>query len=87
MELFSFIYVLHYILKSLSDNSHYYGQTENLQKRVEEHNLGLSGYTKKHIPWKLIYYEEFSTRSEAMKREKFFKSIEGHKWLKENGII
>ena len=76
-----------YILKSLSDNIHYYGQTENLQKRVEEHNFGLSGYTKKHLPWKLIYFEEYSTRSEAMMREKFFKTIAGHKWLKESNMI
>ncbi len=76
-----------YILKSISNGSHYYGQTENLRKRVEEHNLGLSGYTKKHMPWELIYFEEYPTRSKAMIREKFFKSFDGHKWLKEKGII
>jgi len=54
---------------------------------LEEHNNGLSGYTKKYIPWKLIYSEEFTTRSEAMMREKFFKSIAGYHWLKEKNII
>ena len=76
-----------YILRSYKDNSHYYGYTSNLEKRLQEHNAGLSTYTKKHLPWKLIYFEPFPTRSEAMKREKFFKGLDGYHWLKENNII
>jgi putative endonuclease len=38
-------------------------------------------------PWKLHYYEEFETKGDAMKREKFFKTIEGYKFLKEKLII
>jgi len=55
-----------YILQSLVSNKHYYGQTENLLKRVEDHNTGFSKYTKRFAPWKLIYFEEFNSRSEAM---------------------
>ena len=76
-----------YILFSPQFNKHYYGHTSDLQKRLVDHNLGLSNYTKKIIPWKLIYYEQFSTRSEAIKREKFFKSIAGYHWLKNKNII
>jgi putative endonuclease len=76
-----------YILKSQLHNKHYFGQTCNLRKRISDHNLGLSKFTKNYMPWKLIYFEEFPTRSEAMKREKFFKSISGYHWLKDNGII
>ncbi len=76
-----------YILFSPKFNKHYYGHTSNLSKRFDDHNNGLSVYTKKFIPWELIYFEEFDSRSEAIKREKFFKSFEGYIWLKENNII
>jgi len=76
-----------YILKSEYDGTHYYGSTKNLQERLKIHNSGKSRYTKGKRPWHLHYYEEFETRSEAMKREKFFKSIEGYNFLKENKII
>ncbi len=76
-----------YILKSKFHNKHYYGHTSDLNKRIVDHNAGLSTYTKTYLPWELIYFEEFSTRSEAMKREKYFKSLNGYHWLKENNII
>jgi len=40
---------------------------------MKRHNKGKVRYTKKYIPWKLEYYEEFNSRGEAMKREKFLK--------------
>jgi putative endonuclease len=43
-------------------------------------------YTKGHLPYVIHYYESFNSREEAIQREKFFKTIEGYKWLKENGI-
>jgi putative endonuclease len=76
-----------YVLKSLSSDKHYVGYTSDLEKRIQDHNSGLSKYTSRHCPWKLIYKEEYSTRSEAMKREKFFKSYEGRKWLFTNNIM
>jgi len=76
-----------YILKSNSHNKHYFGHTSNLEKRLVDHNLGLSTFTKIYIPWDLVYFEEFSSRSAAMKREKFFKSLDGYHWLRNNRII
>ena len=76
-----------YIIKSQKDNTHYYGSTSNLETRLKYHNQGKVRYTKGRKPWLLHYYEEFETRSEAVKRELFFKSIEGYKWLKERKII
>ena len=75
------------ILKSLKDQTYYYGSTEYLHDRFKAHNRGKVKYTKGHRPYKLHYYETFSTRKEAIAREKFFKSIEGYNWLKLNGII
>ena len=76
-----------YILKSKNFPKHYIGQTENIEKRLAEHNSGETGYTSKYLPWELIYSESFETRSEVMKREKYFKSYLGRKWLFENKIL
>ena len=59
-----------YILQSQRDGSYYLGQTSNLQARLERHQQGRSRYTRNRRPWKLVYYEEFATRSEAMRRER-----------------
>ncbi|MBK7629662.1 MAG: GIY-YIG nuclease family protein [Ignavibacteriales bacterium] len=76
-----------YILKSEKDKTYYYGSTSNLDDRLKTHNAGKVRYTKGHHPYKLHYFEKFQTRSEAMLREKFFKSIDGYNWLKSNRII
>ena len=76
-----------YILKSKKDNTFYYGSTQDLESRVKVHNSGKVKYTKGHRPYVLHYYEKFATRKEAMEREKYFKSIAGYIWLKENKII
>ncbi len=60
----------------------YVGQTDNLSRRLEEHNAGVSFYTRRSKSWKLVYKEEYATRSEAMKREKVLKSGKGRDFLK-----
>ncbi|MCF8366282.1 MAG: GIY-YIG nuclease family protein [Bacteroidales bacterium] len=76
-----------YILKSESHGNYYYGSTQNIEERLKYHNNGRVRYTKGRRPWELHYFEEFNNRSEAMKREKFFKSIDGYNFLKSKGII
>jgi len=76
-----------YILKSKRDGTYYYGSTADIEKRLREHNSGKMRYTKGHLPYEIHYYEEYETRKEAMNRERYFKTIEGYKWLKEKGII
>ncbi len=63
-----------YILQSKVDASFYIGFTENLEKRVLQHNNGESAYTSRKMPWILVYFEEFSFKSDAIKREKFLKA-------------
>jgi putative endonuclease len=68
-----------YILRC-SDNTLYSGQTNNLEERVKIHNTDNSKsakYTKYRRPVKLIYFEEYQTLQEAMKREHQVK-----KWTK-----
>ena len=58
-----------YILRC-KDGTLYTGWTKDLNRRVKEHNAGKGAkYTKARRPVKLVYCEEFSTRTEAMKRE------------------
>jgi putative endonuclease len=71
-----------YVLQSESNQTFYYGSTENLENRLLTHNAGLVNYTSKYLPWKIVYFESFSTRSEAMKREKFFKTGAGRDFIK-----
>ena len=72
-----------YILKN-NKGKVYIGQTNNLKRRIEEHNEIGFGYTSKHRPWILIYKEEFCTRKDAMNRERFLKSGIGRDWIKNN---
>jgi putative endonuclease len=60
-----------YILKSEQDGTFYYGHTQNLEKRLKEHNSGRVRYTKSKRPWIVHYIEEYPTKSEAFKRELF----------------
>ena len=76
-----------YILQSILDSSFYYGHSKNLEQRLASHNKGRVGYTKARRPWKVYYFEEFETKSQAYRRELFFKSIEGYKFLRASGII
>ncbi len=60
----------------------YVGQTDNPDRRFSEHNRGYSKYTKRTNDWKLIFKQEFPTRSEAIKRERQLKSSRGRAFLR-----
>jgi len=68
-----------YVLSSLNFAKSYVGFTDNLERRLEEHNSGKTYYTKKCRPWKIIYTESFNSISEAVKREKYLKSASGRR--------
>ena len=64
-----------YILRC-GDGSLYTGWTNNLEKRLEAHNAGRGGrYTRSRLPVKLVYYESFDTKNEAMRREAAIKKL------------
>lgn len=68
-----------YIIKC-SDNTLYTGYTNDIDKRIEKHNQGLAAkYTRGRTPVKLMYYEEFESKNEALKRELQIKSFPRHK--------
>ncbi|HAN10418.1 MAG TPA: hypothetical protein DCP90_07375 [Clostridiales bacterium] len=58
-----------YIIKC-ADDTLYTGWTNDLDKRIADHNSGLGAkYTRGRLPVKLVYHEEYDTKQEAMKRE------------------
>jgi len=64
-----------YILRC-KDNTLYTGWTNNLEKRLEAHNAGKGAkYTKARLPVELVYFEQFETKEEAMKREFAIKKL------------
>ncbi len=68
-----------YIIQSLKNGRFYIGQTQNLSKRFEIHNLGKSKYTSKCTPWILIWYKEFDNRKEAFALEQKLKKFKSRK--------
>ncbi|MEA2081837.1 MAG: GIY-YIG nuclease family protein [Elusimicrobiota bacterium] len=71
-----------YVLKNEINGKYYHGHTDNLSRRLYEHNEEKRHYAGVRGPWKIVYYEEFSTRAKAMEREKFFKTGSGREFLK-----
>jgi putative endonuclease len=62
-----------YILKSISRNWYYVGMTEDLARRLKQHNSGFQRSTKAYMPFELFYSREFENRSEARDFEKYLK--------------
>lgn len=73
--------VIVYVIRGTTCKSRYVGITKNLKERLERHNSSRNKSTKNRGPFKLIYSEDFSDYVEARKREKFFKSGAGRKFL------
>ena len=57
-----------YVITS-KEGYHYTGFTNNIPKRLDHHNSGLSKWTKRGSDWKLVYSEQFDNESDALKRE------------------
>jgi len=77
---------LTYILYSSKINKFYVGQTEDIKRRLEEHNRGKTRFAATGVQWIIIFSKEFSSRSEAMKLEKKIKSRGASRFLADNHI-
>lgn len=73
-----------YALKSLKDKRFYFGFTKDLEKRIGEHNAGLTESTKNRRPFKLVYYEVYLNKKDVIVREKYFKTGWGRNFIKKN---
>ena len=72
-----------YILKSKITDFYYKGFCEDLQKRLRQHNAGMTKSNKPYIPFEIKYYEICNTIEEAIKKEKYWKTAAGRKYLKD----
>ncbi|MCD4812764.1 GIY-YIG nuclease family protein [bacterium] len=68
-----------YILQSKKDKNFYIGMTGNIERRIKEHEEGKVESTRYRKPLKLLAYEVYMTKQEAMRREKYLKSSDGKK--------
>ena len=72
-----------YILYSEKLNKYYVGACTDLDRRVYEHNIGHSKFTRLGVPWQLKYAEEYPTLVEAKRREMKIKSQKSRKYVEE----
>jgi len=70
-----------YIIYSKKLDKYYVGYTENISVRLEQHNSGLSSFTSKTDDWQLVYQELFTSRFEAMAREKEIKKKKSRNYI------
>jgi putative endonuclease len=61
---------------------HYTGLTQDLEKRIIEHNSGKTKSIRPYLPYRLIYSEQVDTLAQARAREKYLKSGAGRRFLK-----
>lgn len=71
-----------YILYSQKDGKFYTGITQDLRKRVVEHNSGKNISTKYRRPLKLVYFEAYLLKKDVEEREKYLKTSMGKRVLK-----
>ncbi len=72
-----------YVLRSKADGRFYMGWTNDLKNRILEHNAGNVSATRNRRPLELVYYEACKNRESAIKREKYFKTGYGRRFLKD----
>jgi len=70
-----------YVLESLNDGKRYIGYTNNLRKRLEEHNKGKNFSTKFRLPFRLVYFEACINEQDAKRRENYLKTTQGRRFL------
>ena len=68
-----------YILKSVKYDKTYVGSSNDVERRLKEHNSGKSKFTSRFMPWRVVFSEEYELLSEARSREEYFKSGAGRK--------
>jgi putative endonuclease len=74
-----------YVLQSESQTDQtYVGSTQDLRRRLGEHNSGKSAHTRKFVPWRLIFYAAFPEKPFAEKFERYLKSGSGRAFARKH---
>ena len=75
-----------YVLRSVKTRRRYIGSCKDVDKRLHRHNDGHSKATRHGIPWVVLQTETFFTRSEAARRERYYKTGRGRDELVKLGL-
>lgn len=70
-----------YLLEN-HDGRRYTGFSDDLKRRLKEHDAGQSVATKPYRPWELIFYEAYATKEDALRREAYLKTTQGRRALR-----
>ncbi len=74
-----------YLIQSIEHPDQYYsGLTDDVEKRLLDHNSGKSKHTAKFKPWQLVSYHFFHDRTTALASEKYLKSGSGRAFAKKH---
>ena len=71
-----------YVLMCERTKTFYTGTTNNLQRRLEQHNKGQVLYTRNRLPVKLIYFEVCWNKDDAYRRERYLKTGMGKRYIR-----
>ncbi len=75
---------MYYVYILLLNNSQLYtGCTSDLKRRILEHKSGNCDFTKQRLPVKLVHYEAYLRKTDAERRERYLKTSEGKRFLKQ----
>ena len=72
-----------YVLRSIEFERNYVGFSKSVENRLKEHNSGKTRSTRPYRPWRLLFYERYSSKAEALEREKFLKTGQGREHIKQ----
>jgi putative endonuclease len=75
-----------YVLRSQTTGRRYVGSCADLTNRLREHNAGESKATRYGMPWVLMHHESFSSRAQAVARERYYKTGKGREDLDRLGV-
>ena len=75
-----------YIIKNTTDDTVYTGYTEDLNRRLKEHNMNKSKYTKSKGLWELIWFAVFNQKEKALNFEQYLKHGSGHAFARKRFI-
>ena len=70
-----------YILFSEKLGKYYIGSSKDPETRLKYHNLGKKGWTKRGIPWEIVFQQEFEDKTTAMSKERFIKKKKSKKFI------
>jgi putative endonuclease len=74
------------VLRSFKNGRIYIGQTNDVERRLAEHNSGQTKSTRAKGPYQIVHVEEFNNRIDAIQREQFLKSGKGREELRSLGL-